>query len=133
MEHDYGKEIDGLREQLCEIKSMLTTITAPQKDCAPGKPLKNIRPMNNMHPDKRLSELMSQLCEKVDGEGSTGAIIYMGVYSSGGRQSNWIRNHVETDGRGCCRRGHGDLLCKGRTGQTEKKGGQKDFVHIFYS
>ncbi len=96
MERDYGKEIDGLREQLNELKALIAAFTTPSKDEAPGKPLKNIHPMNNMHPDKRLSELMSQLCEKVDGDGSTGAIVYMGVYSSGGRQSNWIRNHVGT-------------------------------------
>ena len=53
--------------------------------------------MRNMHPDKRLSEMMEELCEKVDSDGNTGSIIYMGVFASGSRQSNWIRNQVDTD------------------------------------
>ena len=30
--------------------------------------------------------------------GTGGAITYLGVFASGGRQSSWIRNGVETDG-----------------------------------
>ena len=98
MERDYGKEIDGLREQLDEIKSLIAEFTKPAQKKVKAESLKSIHPMRNMHPDKRLSEMMEELCEKVDSDGNTGSIIYMGVFASGSRQSNWIRNQVDTDG-----------------------------------
>jgi DNA gyrase subunit B len=97
MERDYGKEIDGLRGQLDEIKGLIAEFTKPSQKRDGAKSLKNIHPMRNMHPDKRLSEMMEELCEKVDSDGNTGSIIYMGVFASGSRQSNWIRNQVDTD------------------------------------
>lgn len=97
MERDYGREIDGIRNQLDEIRSIVAELARqPQKKDA-AKPFKNIHPMRNMHPDKRLSAMMEELCEKVDDDGNTGSITYLGVYSSGGRQSNWIRKQVDTD------------------------------------
>ena len=97
MERDYGKEIDGINAQLSEIKGLLTSLTPqPQKKTA-VKTLKNIEPMRNMHPDKRLADLMEELCEKADEEGTTGFITYLGVFASGDRQSNWISNQVNAD------------------------------------
>jgi DNA gyrase subunit B len=90
MERDLGKELDELREQFDEVKALLTQLVKPDK------PLKNIHPMRNMHPDKRISELMEELCEKADKDGSTGYVTYLGVFASGSRQSNWIRNQVDT-------------------------------------
>ena len=99
MERNYGKEIDEIREQLDEIRNMLIDIFKQphESEVSSSKELKNIHPMRNMHPDKRLSDLMAELCEKTAVDNSSGSIIYMGVYSSGGRQSNWIRKNVETD------------------------------------
>lgn len=98
MERDYGKEIDGLSKQLDDMKNILAELTKQPVKTEPLKPFKNILPMKNMHSDKRLSELMDELCAKVDEDGNTGSITYLGVFSSGSRQSNWIRNQVETDG-----------------------------------
>jgi DNA gyrase subunit B len=97
MERDYGKEIDGLREQIDEVKNLLTAFTkqTPQKETS--KPMKGFEQMKNMHPDKRLSEMMEELIAKADADNHTGAITYMGVFASGGRQSNWISNRVDTD------------------------------------
>ena len=53
--------------------------------------------MKNMHPDERLSEKMEELCALTDERNITGLITYLGVFSSGNRQSNWIRNEVNTD------------------------------------
>jgi len=97
MERDYGKEIDGLREQLDEVKNLLMEVTKQPKKWDEPKPLKRIEPMRNMHPDRRLSEMMEELCDKADEDGSTGVITYLGVFSSGDRQSNWISNQVETN------------------------------------
>lgn len=51
-----------------------------------------------MHPDPRLSSLMGDLESKSGARRTGGAITYLGVFASGGRQSSWIRNGVETDG-----------------------------------
>lgn len=100
MERDYGADIDALQKEVSEIKELLQAFTR----FAPGgekpdttKPLKYIHPMKNMHPDKRLSEMMEELCSLTDQKDITGMITYLGVYSSGGRQSNWIRNQINTD------------------------------------
>ena len=105
MERNYDKEIDTLKEQLENLQNMV----APQLDelramvmkLFPDKPLtenqKNIRVMHGMHPDSRLSEQMEELCHKTEEKGVSGLVTYLGVYNSGGRQSNWIRNSIPAD------------------------------------
>ena len=51
-----------------------------------------------MHPDSRLSQQMEELCRRTEAQGASGYVTYLGVYNAGGRQSNWIRNAVSTDG-----------------------------------
>ncbi len=97
MSRDFASEIDNLKKDMSEIKALLQTLTQEQAKKDTQKPFKNIHPMRNMHPDKRLSEKMEELCESTDSKGITGLITYLGVFSSGGRQSNWIRNEVNTD------------------------------------
>jgi len=92
MERDYGKEIDELRGQIEEIKQLLSAKQPQQK----VKSLKDFQPMKNMHPDKRLSDMMEELITKADQNNNTGAITYLGVFASGGNQSNWI-NQTNTD------------------------------------
>ena len=67
-----------------------------ERDTPPGA--SNIYPMLNMHPDKRLADKMDELCWLTDEGGMTGMVTYMGVFASGGRQSNWIQNEISTDG-----------------------------------
>ena len=97
MNRDYGKEIDGLHQQLEELKRLIMEFAKQPNEVKPAKPLERIEQMHNMHPDKRLSELMEELCEKTDESGSKGYVTYLGVYSSADRQSNWICNQVEAD------------------------------------
>lgn len=110
MERDYGKEIDGLKAEIGEIKNMIqsfgqnvgsnevsNTLAKNRNKVDIAKPLKKIYPMKNMHPDVRLSEKMEELCVLTDERDITGLITYLGVFSSGDRQSNWIRNEVNTD------------------------------------
>ena len=59
--------------------------------------LKRVHVMHGMHPDSRLSEQMEELCCKTEEKGVSGLVTYLGVYNSGGRQSNWIRNGIPTD------------------------------------
>lgn len=103
-ERNYGMEIDALNAEISSLKKELQEIGELVRSFAQGqpkqadvKPLKRVQQMVNMHPDKRLSEKMEELCALTDEKGVTGMITYLGVYSSGGRQSNWIRNEVCTD------------------------------------
>lgn len=103
MERNYGAEIDSLNAEICSLKKELQKLSESVESFVQSqmkydeKPLKNIHQMKNMHPDRRLSEIMEELCALTDKKGTTGMITYLGVYSSGGRQSNWIRNEVCTD------------------------------------
>ncbi len=40
---------------------------------------------------------MVELREKAETTGDTGAVTYLGVFASGGRQSNWVQHEVSTD------------------------------------
>ena len=53
--------------------------------------------MKNMHPDEKLSKKMEELCTLTGERNVTGLVTYLGVFASGNRQSNWIRNEVSTD------------------------------------
>ena len=102
---DYGKEIDDLKEEIAGLRALLENRESPQRkepdeNCTPDaytEERERVDIMHNMHPDKRLSEMMVELCEKADNEGSTGRITYLGVYASGHRQSNWISKAVCND------------------------------------
>ena len=105
MTRDLGKEIDELRQQMErlreEITPQLDKLQTMIKDSLPNKATtekpNRVHVMREMHPDKRLGEQMEELCRKTDEENVSGLVTYLGVYNSGGRQSNWIRNGVSTD------------------------------------
>lgn len=105
MERDYGREIDDLRDQMENFRNMvfsqLDELRAMVMQLLPDKPttekLKRVHVMHGMHPDSRLSEQMEDLCYKTEEKGVSGLVTYLGVYNSGGRQSNWIRNGVPAD------------------------------------
>ena len=93
-ERDYGKEIDALREQLENLQDMVQA-SLPNKPSA--KKLESVQVMQGMHPDSRLSDLMEELCHKTEERNGSGLVSYLGIYQSGGRQSNWIRSTVPTE------------------------------------
>lgn len=105
MERNYGKEIDALREQMENLQNMMTPqldeLRTMMQELLPNKysteKLERIHVMKGMHPDSRLSELMEELCYKTEEKNGSGLVSYLGVYNSGGRQSNWIRNTVPTE------------------------------------
>lgn len=105
MERNYDKEIDALKEQMENLQNMMTPqldeLRSMMQELLPNKysteKLGRIHVMKGMHPDSRLSEQMEDLCYKTEEEGISGLVTYLGVYNSGGRQSNWIRNSVPTD------------------------------------
>lgn len=105
MERDYGAEIDALKAQMEQMQKALASQVEPlagmpQKALSgscPVKKLENVAVMQDMHPDKRLSGLMEELCYQTEARNGSGLITYLGIYASGGRQSNWIRNAVPTE------------------------------------
>lgn len=105
MERDYGKEIDSLREQMENFQNtvspQLEELRAMVQELLPGKPgakkPTNSRATPAMHPDGRLNELMDELEQKTAERNGSGLIAYLGVYQSGGQQSNWIRSTVPTE------------------------------------
>ena len=92
MERNYGAEIDSLNAEICSLKKELQKLSESVESFVQSqmkydeKPLKNIHQMKNMHPDRRLSEIMEELCALTDKKGTSVMITYLGGYSSGGRQ-----------------------------------------------
>jgi len=100
MERDYGKEIDGINEQLGEIKELLAMRIKPPQKKGSKKSLEGINAiesLRNMHPDKRLTDVLEELCMKAYNQSPAGYITYMGSFSSGDRQSCWISPEVNTN------------------------------------
>ena len=99
MERDYDKEIENLKKEMDDLKTLFMQFmgSSNEKDMDNNEPLKKVRPMKNMHPDPKLSSIMNALCNITDKEDRTGSITYLGVFTSGGRQSNWIQNGINTD------------------------------------
>jgi hypothetical protein len=100
MEHDYSADIENLKKEVEDLKALFMEFTKHRNDIDSENEdgdLNNVRPMKNMHPDPKLSSIMNRLCKITDKEGRTGSITYLGVFTSGGRQSNWIRNETNTD------------------------------------
>lgn len=105
MDRNYGKEIDALREQMESLQNLvspqLDELRTIVMDLLPNKPsvekLERVHVMHGMHPDRCLSDHMENLCYKTEEKGVSGLVTYLGVYNSGGRQSNWIRNAVLVD------------------------------------
>jgi hypothetical protein len=124
MERNYDEELDALKEQMENLQNTVSAQLDELRDMVmdlhPQKPstqepsteklhgmhfpkpytekLNRVQVMHDMHPDRRLSEQMEELCLKTEEKGVSGLVTYLGVYNAGGRQSNWIRNCVPTDG-----------------------------------
>lgn len=106
MEQNYDKEILALKEQLAglqnEVQTQLSELSELVMKSLPNKSstekLERVHVMHGMFPaDNRLSELMEEMCYKTEEGNESGLVTYLGVYNSGGRQSNWIRNTVPTE------------------------------------
>ena len=105
MERNFGEELDALKQQLNDMQSTmmaaLKQFAPPMPACATGGPnpkVGHVEKMTGMHPDERISSLISDLEDACGADGSTGRITCMGVFASGGRQSTWVKHDVSTDG-----------------------------------
>ena len=96
MERNLAEELDALKQQMNDLQSALKQLMPA---CAAVNPtVGHVEKMAQMHPDERLSSLISDLEDSCGENGSTGRITYMGVFASGGRQSTWVKNDLNTDG-----------------------------------
>jgi len=104
MERNFGEEIDILKQQMNDMQATMMAALkqfAPQlPPCATGEAnptVGHVEKMIGMHPDERISSLISDLEDSCGADGSTGRITCMGVFASGGRQSTWVKNSLNTD------------------------------------
>ncbi|MBR6668646.1 MAG: helix-turn-helix transcriptional regulator [Clostridia bacterium] len=107
MERNFAEEIDALKQHMKELKDALERRLPPGFD--PEKLMKltngqrpnpsagHVEKIVGMHPDDRVSGIMEELQDVCGESGNTGRITYMGVFSSGGRQSNWVKHSLNTD------------------------------------
>lgn len=94
-ERNYGAEIDALRDDITEIKELLKgskTEEGTSEDNSPERKsnVKLVEKISDMTSDAVLSSLMDRIQCECEADGSTGRVVYTGVFASGGRQSNWI-------------------------------------------
>ena len=99
MDRNFAAELDALKQQMADLQSALQQLI-PVPACATDAPkptVGHVEKMVHMHPDPHISAVMEQLQDSCGENGNTGRITYMGVFASGGRQSNWIRHDLNTD------------------------------------
>lgn len=95
MDRDFSAELDEIKAELKKLKEFYMRSSSKAEEG--GKNWKRVEPIRNMHPDSRLSGMMTEMCTHAEKSGASGLVTYMGVFSSGGRQANWIKNEVNAD------------------------------------
>ena len=95
MDRDFSAELDEIKAELKKLKKFYMRSSSKAEEG--GKNWKRVEPIRNMHPDSRLSGMMTEMCTHAEESGASGLVTYMGVFSSGGRQANWIKNEVNAD------------------------------------
>ena len=95
MDRDFSAELDEIKVELKKLKEFYMRSSSKAEEG--GKNWKRVEPIRNMHPDSRLSGMMTEMCTHAEESGVSGLVTYMGVFSSGGRQANWIKNEVNAD------------------------------------
>lgn len=95
MERDYGQELDDLKRQVEELARLLTAKQTESEDNPDY--IGAVKKSKKMHPDPAVMNILDRL-ENICGEsGDTGKVTYIGVFTSGGRQSTWVQNGVSAN------------------------------------
>lgn len=101
MLHDYGTDIETLREEIAQIKQRVAKLEKREGAVDGASPHKDrvghVEKMRNMHPDGAIMKLLSEAEDECGENGLSGVVTYLGVYSSSERQSTWIRKNVNVD------------------------------------
>ncbi|MCR5251473.1 MAG: helix-turn-helix domain-containing protein [Lachnospiraceae bacterium] len=96
MPRDYGKEIDELKDQISALQEMIKTALEERMQTENEK-VGHVEKMKNMFPNAHINACLDEMENIVGKSGQTGGITYFGVFSSGGRQSTWVKNCINTD------------------------------------
>lgn len=96
-ERNYGAEIDALRNDITEIKELLKGGKLVEDACGNKLNSKLVEKIKDMTSDTVLASLMDRIQGECEADGSTGRVVYTGVFASGGRQSNWIGQYNTDD------------------------------------
>lgn len=104
MGRDYGMEIDGLKKELEEVKGLLQQLahrgegTPKQEGKADGERfIGQVKVVSGLNADERMNQQLEELCQLAGEREVSGLINYMGVFASGGRQSCWIKKHMDVE------------------------------------
>lgn len=100
MERNLEAEIDALRAQVAELAAYvgLAKGAKEETDAEEEHPhVGHVEKMPGMHPDPAIMSVLSRLEDACGTSHDTGRLAYMGVFSSGGRQSTWIQYDVSAD------------------------------------
>lgn len=103
MERNFGAEIDNLKKDLKDIKELLmnnfsaNSVSRANQTGEPNNRVGHVKKMDNMHPDPAIMKILDKLENTCGKNGDSGCITYLGVFSSGNRQSTWIRNEINTN------------------------------------
>lgn len=96
MERDYGTEIDEIKKQLEAIQSMIASSVEIGKHVK-GESVGHVEKVKYTPKTKELDACLDEMENVVGQNGQTGSITYFGLFASGGRQSTWIKECVNTD------------------------------------
>ena len=96
---DMRQEIDALRQEIREIREALGTAMPALRDGQVYKMSRepHVQKMPELHADPGLMGILDRLENTCSETGSSGRLMYLGVYASGGRQSTWLRPDVNAD------------------------------------
>ena len=97
MARNLEQEIDELKNQLNEIKEILTH-KLKEKPAEVGHIRKmSVTSKTFENEPPAIKSIIDQLENECGEKGNTGRVTYVGVFSSGGRQSTWCKNSRNTD------------------------------------
>ena len=116
MERNLEHELDELKQEMSAIRASLSRLLAvgesrdastearnsmdQGEDAPEQQPIHvgHVQKMPGMHGDPHIMAILDRLEDACGSSGSSGRLAYLGVYSSGGRQSTWIMPDVNADG-----------------------------------
>ncbi len=103
-ERNLEKELDELKATVSGLSEQLMAflqsnhLLPPACDPEVENPkVGHVEKMVGMIPQEHLAKELDRLENACGESGTTGRITYLGVFASGGRQSTWMRNDVNTD------------------------------------
>jgi len=97
MSRNLESEIDEIKNQLSELKERLSGEKDFSKCGAMPEFVGRIGKTYAVRPGSDAAKILGELENDCGENGGTGRITYLGVFESGGRQSTWVREKINTD------------------------------------